>query len=235
MRLFPWPWFVLATLAGCGDSRGGSETEPAQGPRITEPVREADLAATPPAVAPLDEAPSGETARAAVPSPAPTFPGLAETPGGPAPGIADVVITLERTWCLGTCPVYTVRVRGDGSVRYEGSKHVLRTEPAESRIDPARLEPILRELEALDYLRHEHRCRMKMRDSPGTGVTLVVGKTSRRFVDMRYGRECGQDATSLDTVWHANVDRIGKLIDEAVGSEQWIGTPAQRAALPRER
>lgn len=235
MRRFPWPLFVLAILAGCGDSRSPSGTEPGRHARITEPVREAELVEPPPAVAPLDEAPSSETGRAAVPSAAPTFPGLAETPGGPAPGIADVEITLERTWCLGTCPVYTVRVRGDGSVRYEGSKYVLRTEPVESRIDPARLEPILRELEALDYLRHEHRCRGKMRDSPGTGVKLLVGKTSRRFVDMRYGRECGQDATSLDTMWHANVDRIGKLIDEVVGAEQWIGTPAQRAALPRER
>ncbi|MCY2959889.1 MAG: DUF6438 domain-containing protein [Planctomycetota bacterium] len=226
---------TLGALAGCGESPVASGAEPVQHPPVASSVREAELAELPPTVTPLAETAHADTTRTPVAPVAPTFPGLAETPGGPAPRIADVELTLERTWCLGTCPVYTVRVSGDGTVRYEGYEYVMRTEAIDARIDPARLEPILRELEALDYLRHEHRCRAKMRDSPGTGVTLLVGKSSRRFLDMRSGRECGQVATSLDTIWHASVDRIGRLIDELVQSEQWIGTPGQRAALPRER
>lgn len=229
MSRFRWSSLALAALSGCGESPAPSETEPVQSSPVAVRRAEPVLAETPPPAGFTDAAPT------LVPPAGPTFPGLAETKGGPAPSIADVEITLERTWCLGTCPVYSVRVSGDGSVRYKGSKYVLLTEVVESRIDPARLEPILREMEALDYLRHEHRCRSKMRDSPGTGLKLLVGKTSRRFVDMHSGRECGQDATELDTIWHASVDRIGKLVDELVQSEQWIGTPGQRAALPRER
>ncbi len=231
---------TLGALAGCGESPVASGTEPVQRPSVASPVREAELAELPPTATPLAiplaETAHADTTRTPVEPVEPTFPGLAEKAGGPAPSIADFEITLERTWCLGTCPVYSVRVSGDGSVRYKGSKYVLLKEVVESRIDPARLEPILRELEALDYLRHEHRCRRQMRDSPGTVVKLLVGKTSRRFHENRHGGECGQDATSLDTIWHASVDRIGKLVDELVQSEQWIGTLEQRReAFPRGR
>lgn len=236
MSSFPWLFLALAVLGGCTDSPVTSGTEPVQRSPVVAPVHETAFIEPPSIVTPLAETPAIEAARTKVDPSEPTFPGLAETKGGRAPRIADVELTLERTWCLGTCPVYSVRVGGDGSVRYEGSKYVLRTEVVESRIDPARLEPILREMEALDYLRHEHRCRSKMRDSPGTGVKLLVGKTSRRFVDMHSGRECGQVATELDTIWHASVDRIGKLVDELVQSEQWIGTLEQRRELfPRGR
>src|SRR5712691_7505714 len=36
----------------------------------------------------------------------------------------QVVITLERTMCYGTCPAYTLRITGDGSVEYEGMRYV---------------------------------------------------------------------------------------------------------------
>lgn len=38
--------------------------------------------------------------------------------------IAEAVITLERTSRLGSCPVYTVEIRGDGTVLYNGEDHV---------------------------------------------------------------------------------------------------------------
>ncbi len=36
----------------------------------------------------------------------------------------DVVITLERTQCFGSCPVYKLTVYGDGRVVYEGGGFV---------------------------------------------------------------------------------------------------------------
>jgi hypothetical protein len=37
---------------------------------------------------------------------------------------ADVAITLERTACFGTCPVYTVSILEDGTVLYDGKDFV---------------------------------------------------------------------------------------------------------------
>ena len=37
---------------------------------------------------------------------------------------SNVAITLERTACFGTCPVYTVNILEDGTVIYEGQDFV---------------------------------------------------------------------------------------------------------------
>jgi hypothetical protein len=38
--------------------------------------------------------------------------------------LGELSITLERTECFGTCPVYSVTIRGDGAVIYRGDKCV---------------------------------------------------------------------------------------------------------------
>jgi hypothetical protein len=38
--------------------------------------------------------------------------------------ISEVVNRLERTACYGTCPAYSVEIRGDGSVHYDGRAFV---------------------------------------------------------------------------------------------------------------
>lgn len=42
----------------------------------------------------------------------------------PPQNLTDVEIKLERTPCYGPCPVYSVTVYGDGTVIYEGIRHV---------------------------------------------------------------------------------------------------------------
>src|SRR5262245_27804547 len=37
---------------------------------------------------------------------------------------SDLVITLERTACHGTCPIYKLTINGDGTVIYEGQDFV---------------------------------------------------------------------------------------------------------------
>ena len=52
--------------------------------------------------------------------------GLPRNPMWP-PGkykLSELSITLERSECFGTCPVYSVTIRGDGSVTYRGEKYV---------------------------------------------------------------------------------------------------------------
>jgi hypothetical protein len=49
---------------------------------------------------------------------------------------AAVAITLERTACFGTCPVYTVTILEDGTVLYNGGDFVEVTGEQSSEIDP---------------------------------------------------------------------------------------------------
>ena len=53
---------------------------------------------------------------------------------------ANVAITLERTACFGTCPVYQVSIFEDGTVMYNGENFVDVTGEQTSSIDPETVE-----------------------------------------------------------------------------------------------
>jgi hypothetical protein len=54
---------------------------------------------------------------------------------GDAVALGDVVIGLQRTPCIGTCPSYDLTIHGDGRVVYEGHEYVARTGRIEAGID----------------------------------------------------------------------------------------------------
>jgi hypothetical protein len=62
----------------------------------------------------------------------PSLSNMWKQPLGPI-GTADV-IELTRGYCLGSCPVYTVQVRGDGTVTWHGEKYVAVRGAAAGRI-----------------------------------------------------------------------------------------------------
>src|SRR5712671_6451670 len=63
----------------------------------------------------------------------------------------DVVITLERTTCLGTCPAYKLTIRGDGSVVYEGHKFVRGEGIRQRQVDKTAIATLLQAFAEADY------------------------------------------------------------------------------------
>lgn len=165
----------------------------------------------------------------------PTFPKLAIAAGAAAPRLGEVEIVLERTWCFGWCPIYTLTIGGDGKVRYEGRKLVVREGTIEDEIDPHLLEPILEEMERIDFWNREHECVGAITDTPSTRVTLRIGDRQRTIADDRRGSTCAPTGAPEAYDWHSTIDLLGKLVDAAVGVERWTGTEAQRKELYRSR
>jgi hypothetical protein len=53
-------------------------------------------------------------------------------------------VTLERTYCMGACPVYSVTVHGDGRLEYNGVDNVAVTGPRQSHVPRAEVERLSR-------------------------------------------------------------------------------------------
>ena len=128
-------------------------------------------------------------------------------------------ITLERTACFGSCPVYTISVSPSGDVQYEGKAHVRQLGAATGRVPRERVDSLLSELDrggyftfAERYTSPEPACGRYVTDSPSviTSVTLR-GRTKRITHD--YG--CGGAPGALVVLEHR--------IDEALNSGQWTG------------
>ena len=61
------------------------------------------------------------------------------------------VITLERTVCFGTCPVYVLTIYSDGRVEYVGKRFVKKIGSAAGRITRQQLEELVMEFTNIYY------------------------------------------------------------------------------------
>ena len=124
----------------------------------------------------------------------------------------DVVITLERTPCFGTCPVYLLAIQGGGTVIYEGKDFVEVKGTAEKTISQDQIDKLVTEFEKADYF--------SLKDSY-TERTITDAPTVITSIDIN-------GKTKRIEHYHGDFTAPGKLteledrIDEIVDSKQWI-------------
>jgi Domain of unknown function (DUF6438) len=108
---------------------------------------------------------------------------LAAAAAGGVPKPAPVTeITLERTECKGTCPVYKVSFRPDGTVTYVGQKHVPRVGTFTGRISPQTFQRLSELLASIQYSQLDDRYSSPITDHPHA-ITSVSWSDKRKTID----------------------------------------------------
>jgi membrane dipeptidase len=119
-----------------------------------------------------------------------------------------VEITLQRTTCFGTCPDYTVTLRGDGTVTYSGRQFVKTSGEHTWKIDPAAVRALAREMEAAGFFEMQDEYTARITDNPTTYTTLKIGSRSKKIQDYVAGPPKLKD--------------IEKKIDEVSGVRKYV-------------
>lgn len=127
-------------------------------------------------------------------------------------------ITLERTPCFGSCPVYTISVSASGQVTFEGRAHVRLLGTATGRIPRERVDALLVELERAGYFGFASRyavsepaCGRYVTDLPSAiSSATLAGRTKR----IEHNHGCGGAPGALAV--------LEKRIDEVLGSDRWV-------------
>lgn len=128
------------------------------------------------------------------------------------PAGTDFSITLERTPCFGTCPVYRVTVVGDGSVTYVGEMFVAVEGEQRSAITQSQVRKLARQLESIDFLSlQDSYTDMGATDMPSAITTLHLNGQVKTVVHYHGDFTAPESLTELEN-----------LIDELTKSEQWI-------------
>ena len=126
--------------------------------------------------------------------------------------LADVTITLERTACFGTCPVYKLTITGNGTVVYEGRDFVEVKGEQTSNISPAQVQDLVAAFEQADFLTLTDYTEQKVTDLPYVITSITIGGQTKT-VNHYYGDDSApQQLTDLES-----------KIDEIVNSKQWTG------------
>ena len=128
-------------------------------------------------------------------------------------------VTLERTPCFGTCPVYTVAISRAGEVTFNGKHHVADTGQVTAMIPQERVDSLLAELEAGGYfgfadayVMDSPACGMYATDSP----TIITSATrDGETKTIRHDRGCSATPPELS--------QLEQRIDEVAGTGRWIG------------
>jgi hypothetical protein len=132
---------------------------------------------------------------------------------------ASPVITLERTACFGSCPVYSIVVGAAGDVTYDGKAHVRQLGTASAKIPREQVDSLLSELErggyfdfASRYTASQPACGRYVTDSPTVLSSVTLNGKIKR-IEHDYG--CGAVPGSLIV--------LERRIDEVLRSGQWTG------------
>lgn len=124
----------------------------------------------------------------------------------------EVVITLERTACKGTCPVYKVTINGNGTVVYEGRDFVKTTGRVESTISDEKIKQLVSEFNKIDYFSlNDSYVERVITDAPSAITSITLGGKTKTIKHYHGDLNAPKELTELE-------DRI----DETVNSAQWI-------------
>ena len=123
--------------------------------------------------------------------------------------IGDVVITLERTRCFGTCPVYRLTIYGDGKVVYQGEDFVKVKGTQTAHMVREKVEGLVNEFDKVRFFSLQDRYTGSVTDLPTTITSITIhGKT--KTVRNYFGAP--KELIALE-----------EKIDETTHSKQWVG------------
>ena len=151
---------------------------------------------------------------------------LAAVVGGmvsPASALAEPPapwISLTRTECFGTCPVFTLRVFADGRVAYKGERFVIRRGLVRSRISAGKLEALRQAVAKAGYATLDEKCCNcpSRTDAPSTYLEIADGAASKAI---HHYHGCLSAPVAVS-------DLEDEIISTA-GATRWIGTEAERS------
>src|SRR6185295_10207120 len=136
--------------------------------------------------------------------------------------LRQVVITLEKGMCYGECPVYQIRITGDGRVSYHGEMFVEAEGNRTRKIPPAEVRNLIAAFEKSGYFSigdftygncQRDRCsKGYMHDSPSVTTSITIwGKTHRVKHDQ--GCYCAPQA----------LFDVEAAIDKTSQADRWVG------------
>lgn len=126
--------------------------------------------------------------------------------------LSSVEFSLKRTACFGSCPLYEVRIAGDGVVTYLGHGWVAVEGKHTDRISARAVEGLLEAFRKADFYSLDDRYALTASDAPTFIVGLKIGSAAKTVTDY-LGEQVGMS--------HA-VSALENDLDATAESAKWL-------------
>lgn len=126
-------------------------------------------------------------------------------------------ISLFRSPCFGSCPVYKVEITADGSVHFEGEEYVDQKGSHQEKVDPDIFQELAASLEESAFF--------ELGDEDLDSKRVVTDLSTIKISATRGGEEItiAHYLGNLDAPAAETLTRLADQIDELTGVKQWVG------------
>jgi len=132
--------------------------------------------------------------------------------------MATLRMTLARSMCLGPCPSYTVEIRGDGTVQFEGLAHVDAMGKHSDRISRDAVTELLAAFQRADFFSLKNEYAAAITDIPSFTVSIEFDGRKKSVLD-HYGLSVGMPEAVAD---------LEEAFDRLANTVRWLRGPAVR-------
>ena len=135
------------------------------------------------------------------------------------PDLSDLEIYMEKTACEGPCPVYSVSVQGDGTVRYNGKTCVNVIGEQSDQISQTEVQELVEAFSQNDFFSLEDAYVEDIQDIPSVLIRFTLDDQTKQVFTRVY------DPTRVPEAF----TRTEETIDSVANTQQWVtldGTPA---------
>ena len=130
--------------------------------------------------------------------------------------LSSVLVTLKRTACDGTCPVYSVAIHGNGVVEYLGEFRVDVPGPQTARIPPERVKDLLRSFEEIRFFDLKEKYFELCTDMSTAIISIFVDGKSKEVSNYFGGCEGAKAGPQVDLA------KLAEQIDKVAGTRRWV-------------
>jgi len=95
----------------------------------------------------------------------------------------DIIISLERTPCYGSCPIYKMSIYSDGTALYYGKRFVNKIGSYSFRVSKETIEYILNKAIEINFFQLEDQYTENISDLPKTITYIKNGKEKKKIVN----------------------------------------------------
>lgn len=120
----------------------------------------------------------------------------------------SVFASIHRSFCFGTCPVYTLTINNNGDAIYEGTQNVDLMGTYSGKFTPAQMNALIESAKSIDYMNMEDTYDdPNITDLPSTTTSIVIdGKRKQVMRRKGFPQEIKKfeetfDALAKDVKW----------------------------------
>ncbi len=95
----------------------------------------------------------------------------------------ELIISLERTPCYGTCPIYKMEIFSDGSAFYHGERFVDKMGDFQFTVSKETINYILKRAEEIGFFEMEDKYTGNITDLPKTITFIKSEKAEKKIID----------------------------------------------------